>query len=324
MPSSHGGSRGFKSLTAHHSKKIKGLSHFGMPLFSWKMGQKLETTLTQAGLETMFKVKQHGPVTVFKMGRHVGKTVLYSVHAFLMDETLIDSGANRMQQAFSTEMEKRKIKTLINTHHHEDHIGNNRLLQEHFGVTIMAHSSALRYLRKPIELNLRRYQRFLWGWPDPSISKPIGHSFHTGNFALDVIPSPGHCPDHICLYEASEGWLFAGDLFCGKGFKYLRSDEEYPTILSTLHQLANLDFDTIFCSLLGVVDHGKAALRRKIEVMESLKAHTLELHRQGLPPRVIRKRLLGSEGAMCLVTGGDYSKQNTIDSILKGILSTSV
>jgi len=126
---------------------------------------------------------------------------------------------------------------------------------------------------------------------------------------------------HICLYEASEGWLFTGDLFCGRGFKYLRSDEDYPAILASLRQLAKLDFDTIFCSLLGGVDHGKAALRRKIEVMERLEGHTLQLHRQGLSPRIIRKRLLGGEGVMRWVTGGHYAKQNTIDSILKGILA---
>ncbi|MFO7600740.1 MAG: ATP-binding cassette domain-containing protein, partial [Candidatus Desulfacyla sp.] len=101
--------------------------------------------------------------------------------------------------------------------------------------------------------------------------------------------------------------------------KYLRSDEDYPAILASLRQLATLDFGTIFCSLLGVVDPGKAALRRKIEVMERLEAHTLQLHRQGLSPRIIRKRLLGGEGAMRWVTGGHYAKQNTIDSILKGI-----
>jgi len=269
----------------------------------------------------MLKVKQHGPVTVFKMGRHVGKTILYPVHAFLMDETLIDSGTRRVGQAFSAEMEKRKITTLINTHHHEDHIGNNRLLQDRFGVTVLAHPSALPYLKKPTELKLRRYQRLIWGWPEPSIGKPIGPLFQTGNFTLDVIPSHGHCIGHICLYEASEGWLFTGDLFCGRGFKYLRSDEDYPAILASLRQLAKLDFDTIFCSLLGGVDHGKAALRRKIEVMERLEGHTLQLHRQGLSPRIIRKRLLGGEGVMRWVTGGHYAKQNTIDSILKGILA---
>jgi glyoxylase-like metal-dependent hydrolase (beta-lactamase superfamily II) len=269
----------------------------------------------------MFKVKQHGPVTVFKMGRHVGKTVLYPVHAFLMDETLIDSGTHHAGQAFCTEMEKRKITTIINTHHHEDHIGNNRLLQERFGVTILAHPSALPFLKNPTELKLRPYQRVIWGRPEPSIGQPIGPSFRTGNFILNVIPSPGHCIDHICLYEASEGRLFTGDLFCGRGFKYLRSDEDYPTILTSLRRLAALDFDTIFCSLLGVVDHGKAALRRKIEVMERLEEESLQLHRQGLSPRIIRKRLLGREGVMRLVTGGHYAKQNTIDSILKGILA---
>ncbi|MGM0427374.1 MAG: hypothetical protein ACQEQ7_09065 [Thermodesulfobacteriota bacterium] len=44
----------------------------------------------------MLQVKQHGPVTVFRMGRHVGKTTLYPVHAFLLGETLIDSGANHV------------------------------------------------------------------------------------------------------------------------------------------------------------------------------------------------------------------------------------
>jgi len=270
-------------------------------------------------VEDMFEVKQHGPITVFKMGRHVGKTVLYPVHAFLMDETLIDSGTCRVGKAFSAEMEKRRITTLINTHRHEDHIGNNRLLQDRFGVTVLAHPNALPYLKDPTQLKLRPYQRFMWGRPEPSIGKAIGPLFHMGDFTLDVIPSPGHCSDHICLYEASQGWLFTGDLFCGRGFKYLRSDEDYPAILASLRQLATLDFDTVFCSLLGVVDRGKAALRRKIEVMERLEAHTLELHRQGLSPRIIRKRLLGGEGAMRWVTGGHYAKQNTIDSILKGL-----
>lgn len=67
----------------------------------------------------MFQVKQHGPVTIFKMGRHVRKTILYPAHAFLMDETLIDSGASHVRQAFAAEMKQRKIATPINTHPHE-------------------------------------------------------------------------------------------------------------------------------------------------------------------------------------------------------------
>jgi glyoxylase-like metal-dependent hydrolase (beta-lactamase superfamily II) len=267
--------------------------------------------------EHMWQVKQHGPVTVFKMGRSVGTTMLYPVHAFLMDETMIDSGTRHARRPFSAEMEERRITTLINTHHHEDHIGNNRWLQDHFSLTILAHPAGIPYLEDPTKLNLRPYQRVVWGGPDPSAADPIGASCDTGRHHLDVIPTPGHCPGHIALYEASEGWLFTGDLFCGTGFKYLRSDEDYPTILESLNRLAALEFDTLFCSLLGVVTHGKTALRGKIEVMEALRAKTLRLNRQGLSPRAVRNRLLGREGMMRWVTGGHYSKQNTIDSILR-------
>jgi endoribonuclease LACTB2 len=92
---------------------------------------------------------------------------------------------------------------------------------------------------------------------------------------------------------------------------------DYPTILESLNRLAALEFDTLFCSLLGVVTHGKTALRRKIEVMEELQTNTLRLKRQSLSPPAIRNRLLGREGMMRWVTGGHYSKQNTIDSILR-------
>lgn len=268
----------------------------------------------------MFQVKQHGPVTVFKMGRQVGNFTLYPVHTFLLDETLIDSGTIHVDREFFAEMGKRRITTLINTHHHEDHIGNNRRLQDRVGVEILAHPKALFYLKHPEALKLHLYQRWVWGWPEPSVGKPIGPLVDTGRFTLEVIPSPGHCADHICLYEAAQGWLFTGDLFCGRGFKYLRADEDYPTILNSLRRLRSLAFDTIFCSLLGVVNHGKAALGRKIAVMEELEAQTRQLHEKGIPPRIIRKRLLGREGGMRWVTGGHYAKQNTVDSILNSML----
>jgi glyoxylase-like metal-dependent hydrolase (beta-lactamase superfamily II) len=266
----------------------------------------------------MFQKRQHGLVTVFKMGRSVGKTTLYPVHAFLLNETLIDSGTRHVRHPFSAEMRQRRITTLINTHHHEDHVGNNRWLQDRFSLTILAHPSAIPFLEDPKKLNLRPYQRIVWGEPEPSMADPIGPAFDTGQFRLEVLPTPGHCPGHIALYEASRGGLFTGDLFCGMGFKYLRSDEDYPTILENLNRLMGLEFNTLFCSLLGVVTKGKAALRRKISAMEELQAKTLHLSRQGLSPRAIRNRLLGREGVMRWVTGGHYSKQNTIDSILTG------
>ena len=43
----------------------------------------------------------------------------------------------------------------------------------------------------------------------------------------------------------------------------------------------------------------------------------LELRQKGLSPREIRRRLLGLEDKMHTITGGHFSKQNVIDSILE-------
>ena len=43
----------------------------------------------------MLSIGQHGPITVFRMGRHVAvnrRWVLCETHAFLIDDTMIDTG----------------------------------------------------------------------------------------------------------------------------------------------------------------------------------------------------------------------------------------
>ncbi|HOD14916.1 MAG TPA: MBL fold metallo-hydrolase [Spirochaetota bacterium] len=264
----------------------------------------------------MIKTSEHGPVTVIRMGRSIGRFVLYPVHAFLVGDTMIDTGAPCVRRELASVLEGRIIRTVINTHQHEDHIGGNDLLQGHFGARVLAPAGALPVLKNPRLLKLRPYQRVVWGWPAPSDADPLPGVVQAGPYALKVIPSPGHTPHHVCLHEPREGWLFTGDLFCGRGFKYLRADENYSLIVETLGMLAGLDFGTIFCSLLGAVDNGRDALREKVRFMEDLSALVLDLHDKGLPPREISKRLLGGEGAMGPVTGGHYSKLNTVLSII--------
>ena len=43
----------------------------------------------------MLRIEKHGPITVFRMRRHVAancRWVLYETHAFLIDDTMIDTG----------------------------------------------------------------------------------------------------------------------------------------------------------------------------------------------------------------------------------------
>lgn len=266
----------------------------------------------------MLKIKEQESVTLFYMGRSPLGFLLYPVYAFLVGDILIDTGTNRADKDFLAALKGRKILKIVNTHHHEDHIGNNADVQKLFDVPIFAHPSALPYLENPRLINLRPYQRIVWDWPKRSQGTAIGANIDAGNFHFEVIHSPGHTDDHICLYESDKKWLFTGDLFCGMTFIYLRRDEHYQQILDTLKKLSLLKTDTLFCNLKGVVKNGQAALLKKIEKMEKLRDSVLTLKAQGLTPQKIRQEVLGKEDAWNLITGGHYSKQNTIDSILSG------
>lgn len=266
----------------------------------------------------LFKISEQESILLFYMGRSPLGILLYPVYAFLVGDVLIDTGTNRAGHEFLEALKGRRIAGIINTHHHEDHIGNNADVQQHFGINIYAHPLTLPYLENPRLNDLHLYQRIVWDWPRPSKGEAIGASVKAGPYHLEVIHSPGHAEDHICLYEPDKKWLFTGDLFCGTNFVYLRQDENYLQILDTLKKLSALNIETIFCNLKGVVKDGKIALAKKISTMERLRDDVFKLRDQGLSPYRIRQKVLGREDARHFFTRGHYSKQNTVDSILSG------
>ena len=266
----------------------------------------------------MLNVKEAYSVTLFYMGRSPLGFLLYPVYAFLVGDTLIDTGTNRADKPFLSALTGRKITKIVNTHHHEDHIGNNADIQEMFQIPIYAHCSTLPYLENPRLNKLRLYQRVVWDWPRASKGTAISSTIDAGNYHFEIINAPGHTDDHICLYEPDEKWLFTGDLFCGTTFIYLRQDENYLQILETLKKLSQLEIKIIFCNLKGAVENGKDALLKKIARMEKLRDNVLLLRDKGLSPQSIKLKVLGKEDAWNLITGGHYSKQNTVDSIFYG------
>ncbi len=260
-----------------------------------------------------------GPVTIFRMGKHVASNswTLYETHAFLLGEVMIDTGTAWVAKEWKARFRNLRCAAVINTHHHEDHTGNNRLFQETFGAAVYAHPQTLPYLEDPRKIGMQLYRKVVWKKPAASCGASLPDSIPAGNHILQVIHAPGHCPDHVCLYEPKNGWLFSGDIFCGRRFDYLRKDEDFNQILKSLKMLASLEISTIFCGFKGAVENGTEAIKAKIQFMEELKDKTLELYGKGMPPREIKHELLGAETAMCFITLGHYSKQNTIDDIIR-------
>lgn len=265
----------------------------------------------------MIRIRSHEDVTLYKMGRSIGPWVFYWTHAFLLNEVLVDTGTTACGRAFLKALGQKRVTAIVNTHHHEDHIGNNNLLQKHFNCPIYAHHKGVPLIAAPRRYPLRLYQHLVWKRAAPSVVAAVPPTVNTGGHTLSVIHVKGHTPDHICLYDAGRRWLFAGDMFCGVKNIYLRQDENFHQQLASLRHLAELPVDTLFCALKGVVRNGGDAIRQKIAFMENLQEKVWRRHDRGERPAVIRNRLFGREDGMYYLTAGHFAKINLITSILK-------
>jgi glyoxylase-like metal-dependent hydrolase (beta-lactamase superfamily II) len=265
----------------------------------------------------MLKASVYDDVTIYKMGRSIGKFVPYFVHCFLLADTLIDTGTRFAGVELSAALKEKKVRRIINTHYHEDHTGNNHSIQQKYAAQILAHRDSMPYIENPKSVKLRLYQRFIWNYPESSRVQEIGDAIAIGRHQFQIVRCDGHSAGHICLYEPQKKWLFTGDMFCGIRNIYLRRDEDFNLMLKSLESLSGLEIDTIFCSLKGVVENGREALSEKIKYMKNLRGEILNLRKNGLTSTQIRNKLLGREDLMFFITGGHFSKQYLVANILE-------
>ena len=261
-------------------------------------------------------LKPNGFVNSIRMTSQFLGLPLYKVNAFFVDGLLIDTGSAFGRDRFLKLLDTLHPDIVVNTHHHEDHTGNNFSIREKYGLLPLAHPKTFFYLQDPSQW-VPWYRRLVWGCPHSSETGELDSKIQTKNFLFLVISTPGHSDDHICLYEPNEGWLFSGDLFLSEQMKYLREEENIFSIIDSLKKVAALHPKKMFCSFSGLIDHPMDAIHKKIEYLENLQKGVKEGFRQGLSPREIQKRLLGRGDQMGFITAGQISKENLIKAFLR-------
>lgn len=260
-----------------------------------------------------FQIETFGDVRAVKVSRtFLGRPVFF-VHAFLLDGLLIDTGFAGSKKYLRRFMLDSSVRTVIITHHHEDHIGANAEANS-IGIIPLVPEEGLELIRRPHALQW--YRRGLWGMPDPSDARVLGRRVGTGRFDIEVIHAPGHSHDHKVFYLRERGWLFSGDVFLAEQVKYMRDDEDATVTIDTLKRLLDLDFDVLFDALRGPVHHAKEALNNKLAFLEEKQAQVRSLREKGMDLRGITDRVFGREGFMTFVSSGHFSKINFTKSLL--------
>jgi len=266
----------------------------------------------------VLQTTRFGEVTVFKMGRTLLGSVVYPVHCFLVDGLLIDSGCRSAAREFLGAISHHRVAAVANTHHHEDHIGNNAFFASR-GVPVYAPEGALPFVADPHRIKMHLCQHLAWGRPAPAVARPLPGELRTERFRVRVIPTPGHSPDHVCFFEPDRGWLFSGDLFLGEQQKVLTRDENFSALLASLRRVLALEPEVMFCSLRGVVPEATAALQRKIAYWEEVRDRVCYLKARGWPVRRIVRHVLGPENLpSVLMTMGFFSKAHLVRAICRG------
>ena len=122
-----------------------------------------------------------------------------------------------------------KIKYILNTHHHYDHIGGNKEIKKKYNAKIVAYKNDLHRI------------------PDVDISLKNNQIWTAENFKSKIIHIPGHTNGHICFFFENEKIAFTGDtlfsLGCGRIF-----EGTYEEMFSSLKKLKELPKETkIYC-----------------------------------------------------------------------------
>ena len=269
----------------------------------------------------MLKATYYSPVSRLDLARTLFGRGRYWTTAYLVDGLLIDSGCAHSAPELLAYLHDKPLTRLVNTHAHEDHIGaNGRLQGERAELEILVHLLALPVLSAPRERQpLQPYRRLIWGWPEPSKGEQAmdGELIRTEKFSFQVICTPGHSPDHICLYEPEHGWLFSGDLFVGGLDRALSVEADIWGIIASLKMIADLPLSKLFPGSARVRENPRGELQEKITYLEEMGEQVWELHNKGRNLDDIAQTLFGGLMFIEIFTMGHFSRRSLVRSYLR-------
>ena len=268
----------------------------------------------------MIRTTQYGKVTRFDLSRDIYGIRRYWTTAYLVDNWMIDTGCAHTARELLRLLADQKIDGIINTHSHEDHIGANfHLQQRNPDLQIYAHPASIKILESPEEYQpLHPYRHIFWGQVGSSCAEPFGSGslVATENYRFQVIYTPGHTSDHVCLYEPDEKWLFTGDLYVGGKDRALRAGCDIWQVIESLEKVADLPAVRMFPSSARVRENPAKHLREKADYLVHTGQEVLDMQKEGANVQQIARSLFGGPMLIELITLGHFTRRRLVLSYL--------
>lgn len=191
------------------------------------------------------------------------------------------------------------IQHAIISHVHIDHSGGAApLVGENPDLNVYIHEATADHLVEPTGLtessqNAMGEHFAEMGAPDPVPAENVvpvgddGHTIDAGDRRLDLVPTPGHSPDHLSVWDPASGTLFANEAV---GSYYPRVDRwlppatlprfDVPAVRDSADRLREYDADCLAMSHFGVRTNPEAALDRAVERLDQFEERIPELYEE--------------------------------------------
>ena len=154
-----------------------------------------------------------------------------------------------------------KLKFILNTHHHYDHVGGNQKLKEKYGAIVVGYEGDKERI-PGIDILIKDEETWI-------------HK----NFEAKILHIPGHTLGHICFYFHKDESVFTGDtlfsLGCGKIF-----EGTYAQMFNSLMKLKKLPKNTkVYCGHEYTLQNSKFCMVHD-ENNENLKAKISDIKKK--------------------------------------------
>ncbi|OEG62334.1 MBL fold metallo-hydrolase [Halanaerobium congolense] len=181
----------------------------------------------------------------FTVGELMSKSYIISENG---NALIIDPGAEGEKLYNYLQENGLKLKYIINTHGHFDHIAANQYLKEKTGAEILGHPKLDSKLKDP---NLNLSQVFMQQKiKSPALDRPLNDNdlLDFENLKLRVLYTPGHSADGISIYLENNKILFSGDCIFAAGVgRTDLSDSSFQQLINSIEEkLFSLPEDTVF------------------------------------------------------------------------------
>jgi hydroxyacylglutathione hydrolase len=129
-----------------------------------------------------------------------------------------------------------KVKLLLNTHCHVDHVLGNAHVKEKYNTRLLIHAADLATL-KAVKVYAPNYGLYQYQDSTPDGFLEESDMVNFGNQSLKVLFVPGHAPGHIAFYDEKNRALIGGDvLFYNSIGRTDLPGGNFDTLIDSIHR----------------------------------------------------------------------------------------